>query len=102
MVGNNRAKRDAKDFNGCLSFVNDVLDAHVLSACFMAVGVHTLDELAARIRDGANWPVLVEHIAHRLYTPALVQGWRLFCFDSFIYNPLHVARRAMAAACFSI
>ena len=27
------------------------------------------------------------------------RGWRLFCFDSFIYNPLHTygARRAMAA-----
>ena len=30
-----------------------------------------------------------------------VRGTFFFCFDSFIYNPLHAARRAMAAAGFS-
>ena len=27
-----------------------------------------------------------------------LQCWFLFCFESFICNPLHAARRAMAAA----
>ena len=93
MVGNNRVKRDAKDFNGCLSFINDVLDAHVLSACFTAVGVHTLDGLAARIHDGANWTELVEHIAHRLYTPALVHGWRCDLKNDDAEIPIRDGRR---------
>jgi hypothetical protein len=63
MVGNNRVKKDSKDFRGCLNFVNDVLDGHILAAMVTASGVKDLEALGNRI-ETSDWRAMIDNITN--------------------------------------
>jgi hypothetical protein len=66
-VGNNRVKKDCKDFRACHSFMNDLLDAHVLAACFSAAKVTTAAEFAARLAT-IDWRAMIKRVAKDAYS----------------------------------
>lgn len=64
-----------KDFRACLSFLDHVLDGHILAALGAELGAKDWEELLQKLKD-KNWRKLIEKVESNFSKRTLVQKWR--------------------------
>jgi hypothetical protein len=64
-----------KDFRACQSFLDHLLDGHILAALGAELGAENWEELLIKLKD-QNWRKLIEKVEARFSGRLLVRVWR--------------------------
>src|SRR5436309_10489329 len=64
-----------KDFRSCQSFLDHLLDGHILAAVATELGAKDWDELQSKLK-GHNWRKLIQRVESKFSNNLLVSEWR--------------------------
>ena len=64
-----------KDFHACQSFLDHLLDGHILVAIAVELGAENWDELQIKLKDH-NWRKLIQKVEEKFSKRLLVLEWR--------------------------